>query len=331
MGVRELQVDETIKCRCRGSNSECLYCFGSGVITPSNKLEIPNADFKRQAKLPSISILDPSFTQRPGKLSMEQAIVSHGSINGNHNIAQTVARTVRIIKNLRDADPSIIGPHANALLETIRKSLNFDKQSFCKFIQGMRIIAVDNGISCHEKAKQLTIRSALLQGSLKFTASQVAVMDQAFRLASNDIDLNQEIITEQHLSTLQSLIKSLEPKPKTSAPVAVPYGKSGLVLVSPDDCLSDGQIRKFQKRLNSRKVDHVYFIGSDEGFGDFEAKFTNISSLHVKTDEELKSVMKSSSVSTLRLASENIEFEKNLTLQETDKSACQIAGTCASN
>jgi hypothetical protein len=103
---------------------------------------------------------------------MEQAIISHGSIDGNKNIALALARTVRITKYLRDIDPSTIGPHANALLETIKKSLNFDKLNFCKFIQGMHSITAYGGVLPHEKAKQLTIRSALLQGSLKFTAAR---------------------------------------------------------------------------------------------------------------------------------------------------------------
>lgn len=309
MGVRTLKINDITKCRCRGSNSECFQCFGSGVITPTNEVEIPSANLKRPARLPSISILDPSFTQRPGKLSMEQAIISHGSIDGNQNIAQALSRTVRITKYLRDADPSSIGPHANALLETIKNALQFDKHKFNKFIKVMNKIISCEGASLHEKAKQLNIRSALLQGSLKFTDFQVAIMDEAFRLASSAHYTNNEEPIGELLITIKSLLKSLEPMSKNPAPSSVPLGKSGLVLVSPDNSLSDEQINKFQERLNNRKIDHVYFIGTDEGFGDFKARYRNLSTLHVKTNDELKSVMKSSSVSTLRLVSESKSYE----------------------
>jgi hypothetical protein len=225
-----------------------------------------------------------------------------------------LARTVRITKYLRDIDPSTIGPHANALLETIKKSLNFDKLNFCKFIQGMHSITAYGGVLPHEKAKQLTIRSALLQGSLKFTAAQVVVMDIAYRLGKIDRDLDEEKVTYEQISALKSLLKSLEPRPINPAPSSVPSGKSGLVLVSPDNSLSDEQISRFQERLDSRKIDHVYFIGTDEGFGDFKSRYSNLSSLHVTTKDELKSVIKSSSVSTLRLSSQNIEHESNFIL-----------------
>jgi len=309
MGVRTLENDGVMKCRCRGSNSDCFHCFGTGIIATAEPVDVSSFDVKRSTATPSTSILDPKFAQRSNKMSMEQAIISHGTLNGDQATPQRFADAVRAIKAFREADPAHIGPHADALLDTIKGALKFAKPKFRKFMNNMHSISTRQGVPSREKAKLLTVRSALLQGSLKFTAAQISVLDEAFRLASKGPAAYEDKTFRIQLIALKDRLKTLEPKPAEPAPPTVPVGKTGLVLVSPDNYLSEGQTSQFLERLKDRKIDHVYYVGTDEGFDNFKVKFSQISALHIKTEAELKAVMSSSSVRTLRLQSENSDIK----------------------
>ncbi|WP_315920964.1 hypothetical protein [Mesorhizobium sp. SP-1A] len=304
-----MENDGVMKCRCRGSNSDCFHCFGTGIIATAEPVDVSSFDVKRSTATPSTSILDPKFAQRSNKMSMEQAIISHGTLNGDQATPQRFADAVCAIKAFREADPAHIGPHADALLDTIKGALKFAKPKFRKFMNNMHSISTRQGVPSREKAKLLTVRSALLQGSLKFTAAQISVLDEAFRLASKGPAAYEDKTFRIQLIALKDRLKTLEPKPAEPAPPTVPVGKAGLVLVSPDNYLSEGQTSQFLERLKDRKIDHVYFIGTDDGFDNFKAKFSHVSTLHLKTEAELKAVMSSSSVCTLRLQSENSDLK----------------------
>lgn len=309
MGVRTLENLDVTKCRCRGSNAECLQCFGTGIITASETNYVASGDAKRSTATPSISILDPKFSQRPNKMSMEQAIVAHGTVGGDQATPLRFAEAVRAIKAFREADPTLIGPHANALLDTFKVALKFAKPKFCKFMNNMYSISTRQGVPSREKAKLLTVRTALLQGSLKFTAAQVSVLDEAFRLAAKGLSAYEDKTFRIQLIALKDRLKTLEPKPAEQAPLTVPVGKTGLVLACPDDDLNEEQTSKFVERIKDRKIDHVYFVGTNNGFEKFKAKFSQVSMLHIKTEADLKRVMSSSSVCTLRLQSENSDIK----------------------
>lgn len=307
MGVRTLDNLDVMKCRCRGSNAACLHCFGTGIITETEPTQTLVFKAKQPTMPASPSILDPKFVERPSKLSLEQAIMFHGTHEGDQKAARRFAKAVHAVKSFRDADPHYIGPHADAVLDSIKSALNFDKRKFRRFMFDVEDITRREGVTSREKAKLLTIRSALLHGSLKFTPEQVSVLDEAFRTSTKGIDANQDKPFRIQLIALKDRLKTLESK--ISAPDKAPTRNSGLVLMLPDNQISDGQAEQVMDRINERNVDHVFFFGTENGFDAFKAVFPQISTHHVKDNAELKTIMASTSIGTLKLQSESNELK----------------------
>lgn len=303
---------DVMKCLCRGSNAGCLQCFGTGIVAATEPFDVVTVDIKRTTAVPSPSILDPKFSQRPNKMSLEQAVMALGTVNGDRKTAHNFANAIRAVKAFRDADPSTIGPHATALLDTIKSALKFDKPKFRKLMNNMQSISTRQGVPSREKAKLLTVRSALLHGSLKFTPAEISVLDEAFRMAAKGIEAYEEKPFRIQLTALKDRLKTLEPKSAAPAPATVPAGSTGLVLVSPDDKMSEGQTEQFLERLKDRKIDYVYFVGTAEGFENFKSEFKHVSMFHIKSEIDLKAVMSSTSVATLKLQSENATARRTI-------------------
>lgn len=287
------------RCICRGFNSECNYCYGTGELSDEqSKSEYVSSTYvikvEEKKKSPSRQKAKTLLTKQ-GKLTLEEAILVHAKKTGKKS--KNAQRLVRYLKLLArrvktgDAEAVI---HYPSLRMKLAKTLHMERQAFSRFFDAL-IFAINN--ESNKNIVNVNLEAA--SSGVQFNHEEISLLWAAKR---STLPKNVQLEAERQAFVIfkNNSIGTKANKAKERSDQRERSHRNTLMVFVPDTGLTQVGINMIKRRIDD-EIEYAFVAGTKRAFREFNEAFPRLSSIHIENVANAKLLKQSASSLTVDL------------------------------